>query len=335
MKTKYKTTSRTKTPWDNKEELSPTETLIRDVYVAHFYEKHKLIKDTKEADLLNSYEPDCCPYCGSIAYKKDGKNRNKVQRFRCSLCNKTFQLTTNTIFDSHKIPIQECIEYLLCLIHSMSTNASSRTNKNSITTAQYWLNKYFLVLEGLYDSIVLSGVIYCDETYIQVNPKDRVLKENGNRPRGLSQNKICIAVITDGKYTYCCECGRGKPSKRKLTKLKNHIQPGSTLIHDGENAHSTLIEELHLTSIVHTTDETKGLADKENPLNPINSIHRNLKYFLNSHSGFNKDNLNSYLNLFMFITNPPENDLEKVDLFMKLALKRSILLRYRSKIPHK
>ena len=39
-------------------------------------------------------------------------------------------------------------------------------------------------------------------------------------------------------------------------------------IHDGDNSHSILVDNLGLSEEVHTTKETKSLKDKENPMDP-------------------------------------------------------------------
>ena len=47
-----------------------------------------------------------------------------------------------------------------------------------------------------------------------------------------------------------------------------------------------------------TEKEKERLADSENPLDPVNRIHYLLKMFLNSHSGFTRNALQGYLNLY-------------------------------------
>jgi hypothetical protein len=73
----------------------------------------------------------------------------------------------------------------------------------------------------------------------------------------------------------------------------------------------------------------KGLADSENPLNPVNRIHFLLKLFLNSHSGFNRGELQGYLNLYAFTINPPVEPLEKVEKIINLVFENPKSLRYR------
>jgi len=55
-----------------------------------------------------------------------------------------------------------------------------------------------------------------------------------------------------------------------------------------------------------------------------------LKAFLNSHRGFDRCLIQDYLNLFAFVSNPPQDMLEKVELVINLAFQNPKLLRYRS-----
>ena len=73
-----------------------------------------------------------------------------------------------------------------------------------------------------------------------------------------------------------------------------------------------LVEKLGLVSEEYASEELKGLSDKDNPLDPVNRVHDMLKKFLNAHSGFNRDELEGYLNLFAFNANPPKDPLEKL-----------------------
>ncbi len=199
-----------------------------------------------------------------------------------------------------------------------------------MTTSRYWMHKLFLILENIQDNIVLSDKIYLDETYYSVIKKDISLTDEGYKKRGISSNKICIATAYDKKNVICFVCGKGKPSKKKILKaFKGHLEEGSTLIHDGENSHDILVQEFKLKEEIHPTAATRGLPDKENPLYPINHMHFLLKSFLNAHSGFNREDIQGYLNFFCFRMNPPKNELEKIEILLNLALDEEKRLTYR------
>lgn len=298
-------------------------------YVARYEERHPSIKDSGEADMLNSYIPKNCPYCSSERFIRKGYDSNGIIRYRC-LCGKTFKPTTGTIFDSRKIPVCEWIEYCLNIFRYISLNADSWNNRNAISTSKYWLEKLFLTLENTQNDVVLEGTVWLDETYYSIMMRDRERDEDGNLLRGLSRNQICIGVATDKKHTVCIMEGYGKPSqKRSYEAFKEHIKPGATLIHDKENTHKKLIENLSLESICYASKEMKGLADSENPLNPVNRVHCLLKMFLNAHSGFNRDDLQNYLNLYSFVINPPSDHLEKVEKIISWVFQNPKSLKYR------
>lgn len=279
-------------------------------YIARYQERHPTLEEANEAAMINSYEPRRCPFCGSEKFAKIGHDANGIRRYKCS-CGKKFKPTTGTIFDSRKIPISEWIEYCLNIFRYISLNAGSWNNRNAISTSKYWLEKLFLTLDGYQDTIVLSGTVWLDETYYAVIMRDRQRDDNGNLLRGLSRNQICIGVATDKKQTVCLVEGFGKPSQKSSYQgFKDHIKPGATLIHDKENTHKKLVEKLSLTSVAYASKDLKGLADSENPLDPVNRIHSLLKMFLNAHSGFNRADLQGYLNLYAFAINPPVEPLE-------------------------
>ncbi len=240
------------------------------------------------------------------------------------------RMQNGTIFENHKISISEWIEFCLNLFHYDSISSNSKSNKNSLSTSRYWLYKLFLILENIQDDIVLSDKVYLDETYYSVSVGEIALTKDGHKKRGISTNKFCIASAYDKKNVICFVCGKGKPSKSKMLKVfKGHIKEGSTLIHDGENSHEILISELNLKEEIHPTKETKGLINKDNPLYPINHIHFLLKRFLNAHLGFDREDLQNYLNFFCFKMNPPKNELEKIEILLNLALSKEIKLTYR------
>ena len=324
--------SRRRTPWDDlgDENLNPTQKFLREKYHAHYEERHPILSQTGEAELINTIIPVKCPYCNSEKFKKQGHTKNGVQRYQCSECSGTFIPTTGTIFDGHKISISEWIEYCLNLFRYLSISADSWNNKNAFTTSRYWLEKIFLLLEDYQSSVVLGGKVWLDETYYKVRSDSVMRYVDGTELPEISINQMCIGTAYDKRNLVCFYEGLGRPSKTKTWEIfKNHIKPNSTLVHDNENTHSKLIDELSLKSIVHQSNDLKGLEDKDNPLNPINQVHRMLKLFLYSHRSFNRDTLQGYLNLFTFVFNPPHNPMEKVEKLLNRAFSMSKTLRYR------
>jgi len=309
--------------------LTPTQIFLKENYDERYNVHHRNIGESGEAEMVNSYVPVKCPFCSSERFKRNGYTDSGVQRYKCA-CSKTFLPTTGTIFDEHKLSISEWMEYCLNLFRHVSITADSWNNKNTFNTSRYWLQKLFLILEGVQDNIILSGTIWLDETFYRVRSEDVEYNEDGSKLRGISKNQIRIGVATDKLQTVFLLEGTGKPSQKQTYEVfRNHLEPNSTLIHDKESAHKKLVKELALNSVSYASKDLKGLLDKDNPLYPVNRAHAILKMFLNAHSGFMRDDMQGYLNLFSFVTNPPDEMLEKVELAIKRAFDNPKTLRYR------
>ena len=326
-------TSRRKTPWDGEADLTSTQEFLKQYYSTHYTGHHRAVGDSGEAEMINSYAPAKCPFCASEKFKRSGHTKSGIQRYMCS-CRKTFLPTTGTIFDEHRISISEWMEYCLNLFRHVSITADSWSNKNAFATSRYWLQKLFLTLESVQNSIILADRVWLDETFYSVRSENIIRKEGGDKLRGVSRNQICIGVATDKQRIIFLVEGTGRPSQKKtLEAFRSHIKPGSTLIHDRDSSHTKLIIELSLKSVAYSSKDLKGLPDKENPMNPVNRAHTILKKFLNTHSGFDRNDPQGYLNLFAFVTNPPGDLLEKVELVIKTAFENPKLLRYRDFFP--
>jgi len=148
--------------------------------------------------------------------------------------------------------------------------------------------------------------------------------------RRLPHNQICIGAATGKENTICFVEGTGKPSQqRTFEAFCCHIAAGSILVHDKEATHKRLVSTLGLASQKYSAKQLKGLKDSENQLDPVNKVRDSLKKFLNAHSGFNRDSLQDFLNLFAFVRNPPHEPLEKVAKIVNLAFENPKSLRYR------
>ena len=321
-------TSLRRFPWSFKRELDPYETLTNNTLLEWYHAKHGVASD-EEIKLLNSIEPNSCPYCFNRGISKYGFTTNRIRRYKCSNCNKTFTILTDTIFDSHKIPISEWFEFLLHLFEYHSIKTTSRDNKNSTSTGQYWLKKVFSVLEHYQDNIITRDNVYLDECFFSVKKKDTVLKD-GKKLRGISKNKLCVASLYDFKSVLLLVEYTSKPSfKSTYNTLISRIKEGSTLIHDKEKTHSILVNKLKLKSIVFDSTSIKDLEDEDNPLYPINHIHSLVKSFMREHKGYNRDNLQDYMNLISFILNEPHNSYQKLIEFIKMAISTHERVKYR------
>ena len=126
--------------------------------------------------------------------------------------------------------------------------------------------------------------------------------------------------------------GQGKPTRSMtLDTFGSHIKPGCTSVHDKESTHKDFVQHLHLTSEAYSSKDLREPEDFENPLDPVNHIHYLTKRFLYARNGFDRQEIQSYLNPYAFIPNPPSDKPEKIEKLLNMAFKTPILLRYRDK----
>jgi hypothetical protein len=318
------------TPWDGLkgDDLTPAQALVTASHRSIYKFRHESFRG--DADFFNGFSRDSCPLCGGTHISKRGFNAVGVQRYSCANCKKRFTPATGTIFEDHKLPLSAWVDFLLQAFSYESINAMTREDRRSETTLPYWMGKLFAVLEGIQDKSVLSGRVQIDETYYPV-PVAETISVDGKKLRGLSRNKICIGIgCDDSGRSYFVQEGLGKTSGAKtFAAFGMHIAKGSLLVHDMEKGHRKLVDGLGLIDEPHNAKLLSKLDDKDNPLQKVNNLCFLVKLFLNRHSGFNRADLDGYLNLFSVIMNPPADKMEKAVLVLNRAMANLKTLRFR------
>lgn len=270
-----------------------------------------------------------CPKCNSNEIIHYGKTKNKIQRYKCCNCGKTFNLINNTSFFACKINIKAWFTFLECVLSGTSIKAACKMAKVSHPTGYAWLRKIFNVLKDYQDNITLNTRIFIDETYIHVDSSKKYYKDEIGKtkkvlkePRGISRNKICILVATDKFDSFAEIVGIGRPSRIKNYQIcKKHIHPFSTIVGDMDTSIVYTANELHLTREMHKSKT----YDSFSALKPIDQLCNRLKFFLNKHRGFKKDVLQDYLNLFIFM----DTNLAKLTLYE--TTKKLLMLLFKPK----
>lgn len=161
-------------------------------------------------------------------------------------------------------------------------------------------------MDGYQNRIVLRGCAWIDETY--VSDTDLSKGYGQARKRGLSKQRLCIAVGIDArKEPVAVVCGHGKPSTARIRKaMKGHVAKGATLVHDRERARNALVRELDLEDESHKADvrDPEYLEALELVNNPYSWIKRCLRRF----TDMDPANLQSYLNLYVYLFRVKRND---------------------------
>lgn len=77
------------------------------------------------------------------------------------------------------------------------------------------------------------------------------------------------------------------------------------------------------------------LDDKDNPLDMVNKLCLAIENFISAHGGYEREEIQDWLNLLWFILNGPKDRYDKVLLFIQMALKTRKRLKYREAIRKK
>lgn len=330
MSGKKKRRAPSATPWDGlpENQITPAQAIVKTAHDGIYAFRHE--RRPSDAGFFNGYPLSACPRCGGRVARA-GLSRSGVQRYRCAACGSVSTPVTGTIFDNSKLPVTAWVDFILQAVSFESVAAMTREDRRAGTTPPYWMAKLFAVLAGVQDAGKLSGRVWIDETYLPVAAKDAVRRPDGKLPRGLSRNQMCIGVGVDdrGRVLATFE-GLGKPGKsRTLKTFGERIEPGSTLVHDKEGSHAVLVDRLKLEDESYDARLLRGIDDELNPLQPVNRVCFLLKCFLRAHSGFDRDDIQGYLDLFTVAMNAPADKLEKAALVLDRAMRCPSTLRFR------
>ena len=109
-----------------------------------------------------------CPYCGSKEVQKNGHTPKGAQKYHCKNCGKYFNDLTGTIFDHHKLPINEAFYIIWSMPHKSTKLIAEELNRNY----QAVLNFVHKVQKTAGNSKVrLEDVIEIDEVYPHAGSK--------------------------------------------------------------------------------------------------------------------------------------------------------------------
>jgi transposase-like protein len=251
------------------------------------------------AEAASLFRPSpCCPECGGAPFK-DGWSTSGLQRYRCPACGARFNSLSGTVLEHCKKDLPAWIGFINLMRFNVPIEAIAETCRITHQTAFEWRHRVLAAVDGYQDRLVLRDRLWIDETYI--NDTDLALGYGGARKRGLSKQKICIAVAIDvHKNPVAIVCGHGKPSSKRIKDgLLAHIAQGSVIVHDKERAHRALIKAAKCTDEAYKADARDPAYIECMAL--VNNLCSWIKRYLWRFTGMKPANLQSYLNWYVYL----------------------------------
>jgi transposase-like protein len=241
-----------------------------------------------------------CPECGHEGgWRREGSN----DRFTCPACVARVSVTAGTIFDRTRTPLT--VWFLACwLLTSGKDGISAQSLMRTLEIGSY--PTAWHMLHRLRSALVrpgrerLSGVVEVDETFIGgVEPGLA-----GGRAKG-KKALTCIAVEVRGpkKIGRCrMQILEDASAKSLHDFVKDHVEPGSTVITDAWSGYSGLDKH----GYVHEPrNQSAAEARGEDPGLLLPTVHRiaslTKRWLMGTHQGaVENSHLPAYLNEFVF-----------------------------------
>ena len=251
-----------------------------------------------EAAALYRGCPDC-PACHSDDFARWGISGNGLQRYRCRTCGVRYNSLTGTVLEHSKSDLATWVDFIRLMRFNVPLDAIAEVCRVSHQTAWEWRHRLFEAVDGYQDRLLLRDRVWIDETYI--TDTDLSYGFGEARKRGLSKQKACIALAIDvHKNPIAKFCGHGKPSSKRIKDaLEAHIAKGATVVGDKERAHNALVKAVKGTHEAYKADTNDPIYLERVAM--VNNLCAWLKRYLWRFTGMEKENLQSYLNWYVYL----------------------------------
>ena len=260
-----------------------------------------------------------CPYCGDERRQKRGRTRTKVQRYRCTGCQKTYSGRTGSAIGRLHRP-----DLFLVALRDMLGDAAPQSVRK--LGRQLGLNKYtvwrwrmlvFSVI-GSSSTVSFSGIVEADETFQResrkgsrewvrhfadpkkVAPPPRPRWEDFTTKglkmmRGLSKWQLPILTVADrgGARLF-----RRLPNRKSVTlerAMKPLVPSDAVLCSDGANGYKKVAAAGGLEHFVVGSKAGTRVASGCYHIQNVNSLHARYKSFIKPFCGPATKNISGYI----------------------------------------
>jgi len=274
-----------------------------------------LLKDMilPSTNLLNVGPEECCPHCGSVHFKKNGKSKSSKQRYKCSECQKTFTNSTGTIFFHSRVPDYLWKELIDLEFMNVTLRDEAYKLGVSIHTCFRMRHKFYRAVQEYLKTVHFEEQVQLDAAYRKINlkgrkPKDmpRISKKRGGTSAysGISHHKICIITAVDSKDNMMLKiAGLGPEDFDKYNKFSDMFNETSKLIiADSKPAISLFANEIESSIEVIPSKPNKETYSTENgyTLAELNELDSQITTLITTKKGVNTKYFQEYLDFIVF-----------------------------------
>jgi transposase-like protein len=197
-----------------------------------------------------------CPHCGNA-----GKIYVTNRGYKCGekTCYKKFTVTTGTIFEHTRIPLNKWFEGIFVISAHKKGISSHQLAKDidvSQKTAWFILHRVREMLKANTPEILEEGTVEVDETAVggKEGNKHKKLRNRANKGTGFVGKTMVMGVLhRDGKVWTKVVPDTTKKTLQPI--VRNTVGKKVTLITDTAGGYAGLNKEYHHETVNHTKDE--------------------------------------------------------------------------------
>jgi transposase-like protein len=168
-----------------------------------------------------------CNDCNNEA-KRNGKDRNGNQRFRCVPCNKTFTEPKAKTLNNMYLPEEKALMCLQLLVEGMSIRSIERitgVHRDTVLRLLETVGKKCIWVQETLVKDVKVGFVEADEIWSYVAMKDRTKAAKEITSKEVGSAYTFTAIDTDSKLIVAWQLGTRTESDALmfLTRLRNAV----------------------------------------------------------------------------------------------------------------
>lgn len=248
-----------------------------------------------------------CLKCGSFSKYNIKNEKGQITRFKCCDCGSLYSITSNTIFDNHKLPLKTYLLAITLFVNSAKGISSLQLARDlaiNEKVAFVMLHKIRMALFNQYEELnknKLKGTIQIDGAYIthkikKTNKKkDRVdgrLAENIDKQCIITMREIDENGLSKRSYAFII---RNENSIDIQYLVDRYIEKGSTIISDEHVSYKVIKKMDYETKTINHSEEYQN-KEGTNTNQAESYFSRLRRMIIGQHHRLSKKYLELYVN---------------------------------------
>lgn len=272
-----------------------------------------LVSSLKETpNSVNDLSFTYCPKCGSVSFKKNGKDDDGNQRFYCHDCHHTFTYKTGSFFSHSHLSFEQWKMFIECELSNMKLVDISHFVGISVTSAFFNRHKLYKAISQIKKDEKLETFVEVDANYRKINLKGtrtknmpRKSKKRGSASAysGISHHKICIICAVDNyDHILMNITGLGPETFDKYKNNIEHFKNVKTVVSDSKTCIQQFSNYMKANNdkIPSIGGKERYLTDSGNSLSTINEIMTGLSGLITRTRGISTRYLQEYIHFYIY-----------------------------------